>query len=301
MHRLAAAITVVGALLGAACGTGSVPTSTATPSTRTPASIVERRPFPVEVFEETFEDEGRDRTLPVRVHRPRGAGPFPMVVLSHGLSAAARFLDPLAEPLAEAGYVVVAPTFPKTSGAGGAQLLDVTNQPADVSFVIDEVLAASSVAGSQFAGLIDEDEIAAAGHSLGAITSLMAGYHSCCLDDRLDAVVSLAGAAILAPSGAWFADDDAPPLLMVHGDRDLLVLYALGQSAFEQAPPPKYFATLIAASHSPPYVGEQPYFDVVVDSMVAFFDSYLVDDDAALDRLREVGEVDDVAELEAVG
>ena len=47
---------------------------------------------------------------------------------------------------------------------------DVANQPEDMSFVIDSVLAESKKADSPLAGLIDRKRIGAAGHSNGAIT-----------------------------------------------------------------------------------------------------------------------------------
>lgn len=295
MRRWPAALVVV-VLAGAGCS-GDAGAPAAAPTTTAVAvrsSVVDGRPYEVTTFEAEYEDAGRDRALPVLVHHPDATGSFPLLVLSHGLSAAGPFLDPVAERLAEAGYVAVAPTYPRTSGVGGSQTLDVRNQPADLAFLIDAVLE-----DPRFFDLVDAEHVAAAGHSLGAVTSLMAGYHSCCADDRLDAVVAYAGAAVLAPAGDWFADD-GPPLLMLHGDSDDLVLFPLGRSAFERAPPPKYFVTLVNGEHTPPFVSVAPWFDVVIDATVAFLDAYVLDEPDALDRLRDVTDVDGVAVLEEV-
>ena len=273
-------------------GPGDGDTAAGSSTTLVPRSIVDRRPFPVERLEVAYEDGERGRALPVVVHHPDGAGRFPFVVLSHGLSADGPFVTPIAERLARSGYVVVAPTYPKTS-RGRSNLLDVRNQPADVSFVLDAVLS-----DPRFSSLVDADLIATGGHSLGGVTSLMVGFHSCCADDRLDAVFAYAGAAFLAPSGDWFEEPGAPPLLMLHGDSDDLVLFPLGRDAFERAAEPKHFVRLLNAEHTPPYVSEQPYFDVVIEATVAFLDAYVLDDDDALDRLRIVSEADGVSKYE---
>jgi fermentation-respiration switch protein FrsA (DUF1100 family) len=51
------------------------------------------------------------------------------------------------------------------------------------------------------------------------------------------------------------------PLLFFHGDRDEIIAYPLGRRLFEQAPEPKAFETILAASHNDTVeVGGRPYF-----------------------------------------
>ena len=68
-------------------------------------------------------------------------------MLSHGLGGNVEYLLPLAAVWASRGYVVALPLFPLTNSAtpGGPIAQDVQNQPADVSFVIDKVLAESKI------------------------------------------------------------------------------------------------------------------------------------------------------------
>ncbi len=66
-------------------------------------------------------------------------GPFPMIVYVHGFPGG--YESPYMHYWAQAGFVVVAPMFPLTrhDAPGGPTLIDLTNEPGDVSFVLDEM------------------------------------------------------------------------------------------------------------------------------------------------------------------
>ncbi len=271
-----------------------------------PASTTTTTAAPVELeteaLEEIFTDGERERTLRTLIRYPTTGGPYPLVVFSHGLTARPETYRAITTEIARHGYVVAAPEFPNTSGAADnprASLLDVNNQPGDVSFVIDEVIRLVDESDGPLAGRVDPERIGAAGHSLGAITTLLAGFHTCCTDDRIDGAVALAGGALFGTGdGGYF--EGARPLLMLHGDEDGLVLFSLGRMAFNRAAPPKYFVTLIGGEHTLPFVGTEPWFEVVEASILAFLDRYVAGDPGVLDRLPEIAEVEGVAELEAV-
>src|SRR5438067_1920033 len=97
------------------------------------------------------------RVLTTSVWYPAApGGPFPLVVFAHGYNVTPAPYAGLLQSWARAGYVVAAPTFPLTNpGApGGPNEDDVVNQPADVRFVIDRLLAADAQPGP-LAGLIN--------------------------------------------------------------------------------------------------------------------------------------------------
>ena len=123
-------------------------------------------------------------------------GTFPLVVFSHGWTASGPVYEGLIQEWARAGYIVAAPTFPLSSGKGGV-LKDYVNQPADVSFVIDQLTALP--ADDALAAHLDAEAIAAAGHSLGAITTLGVTLNSCCADPRIDAAIELSGIRLPFP------------------------------------------------------------------------------------------------------
>lgn len=297
-------VAVVGALaLIAACSSGGGGDSTALPSSSSSTTSTLAPGVEVVSVEETFTDAERGRTLRTVIHFPDAGGPYPLVVYSHGWTARPEVYTTVITAIAEHGYVVAAPEFPNTSAAAEnprANLLDVNNQPADVSLVIDEVLARSDDPGSELRGRVDAERIAAAGHSLGAITTLLAGYHACCVDPRIDATVVYAGAALFGTGDGRYFEGVDTPLLMVHGDDDRLVAFALGRMAFTRASPPKFFVTLLGGEHSLPFLGIEPWFEVVEASTLAFLDHYVAGVAGALDRLPDAAEVEGVATLEAV-
>ncbi|MBK6739063.1 MAG: hypothetical protein IPG64_14865 [Haliea sp.] len=122
-------------------------------------------------------------------------GPFPLVVLSHGLGGSPASLVPLASRWASRGYVVALPAFPLTNSKtpGGAAQQDTQNQPGDVSFLIDEVLAESASAGLLLSDAVDGEKIAASGHSNGGLTTYGVAVNSCCRDQRVGAAIILSG------------------------------------------------------------------------------------------------------------
>src|SRR5690606_27554742 len=68
-------------------------------------------------------------------------GPFPLVVYGHGLMSSRAENTTLLQTLASRGYITIAPTFPHTSlSASEVNIIDVVNQPADLSFLIDWIL-----------------------------------------------------------------------------------------------------------------------------------------------------------------
>lgn len=248
-----------------------------------------------------------DRTLPVLLLYPAAGevpaatepvddavvadGTFPLVVFSHGWTASGPAYERRIQEWARDGYIVAAPTFPLSSGAGGV-LRDYRNQPADVSFVIDELLALPD--DDPLAGHVDGDAIAAAGHSLGAITTIGVGLNSCCDDERLDAAVELSGVRLPFPDGD-FDDLTRVPFLAVHGAEDAVVPVSGSDTLFADAPGPAAYLRLPEGDHAAYLFADGPFVDSVV---LAFLDLYLRDDPAAFDGLPELVEDHGDATLE---
>jgi dienelactone hydrolase len=155
----------------------------------------------------------------------QGARPFPLVVYSHGFMSSVAEPEYLVNFLVPKGYAVVAVDYPLSHGGapGGPTVSDVVNQPGDISFVIDALLARSADAGDRLYGLLDPSRIAAVGLSLGGLTTQLAAYHRDVRDPRLAAAVSIAGpSAFLERS---FFQTREIPFMMIAGSTDAIVPY----------------------------------------------------------------------------
>ncbi|MEU2349081.1 hypothetical protein [Modestobacter sp. NPDC049651] len=237
---------------------------------------------------------GRD--LPTSLWYPEhGRGPFPVVVFSHGLAARPAGFADLLSGWAAAGFVVAAPQFPLTSqGSSDDDLTDVLNQPADVAFVLTQVLALDRAPGDPLEGRIDERHIAAAGHSAGAATTLGLLF-SCCQDPRITAAVVLAGTTLGNPVA--FAGRPVP-VLFVHGSGDTLAPIDAARDICAAAPGPTAFVTLTDGEHARPFYDPRDPQERIVRSVTADFLRWTLRSEASVvSRLRADAHHPGLAEL----
>jgi predicted dienelactone hydrolase len=239
-----------------------------------------------------------ERELVTEVYVPAGTGPFPLIAFSHGWAGHPRKFTQLFQAWAEAGYAVVAPAFPVSNdqAPGGASSDDVQEQPADISFVIDQVLAAGADEGDPLYGAFDPDHIGAAGLSLGGVTTYGVAFSGCCRDDRIIAAVVMDGGAVSFDLEL----DSGLPLMIMHGDEDYLVPYEAATVPYGMAVAPKWLVTIHEAIHFEPYEDTpDPADDVVRASTIAFWDRYLRDDESAEQRLVDAVTPATLAEVES--
>ena len=196
---------------------------------------------------------------------PIAEGLYPIVVFSHGLTGTFTDYTFLFEDLASRGYVVasVDHTYEATAVelADGriakslygsyltqfAQLDDSsarkleTARLGDVRFVIDELQRLQNQPNGRFAGHLNTDAIAVAGHSLGGLTALEALQ----FDRRVRAAVALEG---MLPD-ATFAATDKPVLLLDAGR----VLWSTSERAvWQKLRGPRLAINLPGAEHLTP-------------------------------------------------
>jgi predicted dienelactone hydrolase len=191
-------------------------TTRATPPNGTYAGAPTRH-LVTEVWYPALAPGGRNAPLD-----PAGA-PYPTILYGHGFSAFRTSEVHLAQHLAARGYVIAAPDFPLSNifAPGDPTLTDVANQPGDLRFVLNELLAMSADGSSPFANAIDADRIGASGLSLGGLTTLLLSFHRELREPRIKAAFAMA-----APSCFFslrFFQTAHVPLLLMHGDSDLLV------------------------------------------------------------------------------
>ncbi|MEO6121285.1 MAG: hypothetical protein ABIW46_08080 [Acidimicrobiales bacterium] len=257
-----------------------------------------RRPLPTVVL---YPTPGPPTTVPVDDADPlRTEGVFPLLVFAHGTNGEVmKRYGPLLRSWAAAGYVVAAPTFPFATNPQDTSSDDYPNQPADISFVTDELLRLNGDPASPLAGLIDPDRIGAVGSALGGITTLGLTSNACCRDARFKAAAVFA--SYLAPFGdSEYFTEPGPPLLVIHGDRDDTIAYADARHAFTDGSGPSFLVTILGGDHATPYVGEidGPQIRVTLAATLDFFDHFLRGDDGALDRLEDHVDEGETARLE---
>lgn len=190
------------------------------------------------------------RQLQGHLWYPTEGGPYPLLIYSHGFTSNHRNGAYLAEHLASHGFVVAAVNHPLThwGAPGGPRVADVVNQPGDVSFLIDRLVARSDDAGDVLAAVIDGERIGTLGVSLGGLTATLAGFHPTLGDPRIDAVLSIAGpSSFFTPR--FFADDDTA-FLMLAGRDDVLVPWEANARPIPAKVPGGELVTLARGSHT---------------------------------------------------
>jgi dienelactone hydrolase len=237
------------------------------------AGIAPATTFAIEERTLSF-SRGKARPLPTTVWAPTGAGPFPLILFSHGLTSEPSAYASVLTAWAKAGFVVAAPAYPHTShGVKDLNALDIANQPADASSVISQMLTAAD----PFLDRIDATRIAAAGHSAGGITTI--GMFTGHRDDRLDAGIVLAGERVLDVPFAG----PAAPLLFVHGKLDSTVKYSAGLAAYHAVPWSRAMMTVTKGGH----VAITKDFGPVIATTTDFLRWSLYGDAAARARLHD--------------
>ncbi len=296
---------------------GSVPVEPGAPGVAgsTPSTTegpLPQGPFAVATSQRTLVDTTRpteagaatparpERTLETWIFQPEGPGPFPLIVFSHGLSGHPDKFTKLLTAWAKAGFLVAAPAFPLTNDkvpSSSANWTGLAHQPADVSFVITQMLAANQDPTDALHGLIRPDRVGVGGLSLGGATTYGVTFNDCCRDDRIKAAEVLSGAQ-LAVGGENHLDGHVP-LLIMHGDADLSLPYAMEVDGYAKATGPVWFVTLLGGSHAPPFEDSPSPHDAVDEQITTtFWQGTLGGDPAALARLDTEGVVPGLTTLQ---
>jgi predicted dienelactone hydrolase len=187
-------------------------------------------------------DAVRDATVDV------SGGPYPLIVFAHGFIGSRNQSRTYTKHLASHGYIVAAPDFPLTNAGapGGPRIGDLVNQPGDVSFVIDSMLAQSADAASPLHGAVDGDAIGLTGHSLGAFTTLLTVYGGR-RDPRVKAALPISGSGCFLTESQTAGIDT--PIMLLTGSADEIVAPGGNRRAYDLAHAPRYWVQLTGGNH----------------------------------------------------
>ncbi len=206
-----------------------------------------------------------------------GRGPFPLVIFCPGFDLYPTSYASLLRTWVRAGYVVASPVFPLTNPAapGGPYEEDIVNQPADVEFVISQLLAQNASPSSPLHALINPASIAVTGQSDGGDTAMVTAYDTCCRNPGIKAAVIMAGEELNMPAGGSYYPAGSPPLLAIQGTADTINPPADTYQLFDQAPQPKYLLILPGANHLIAFTQPGPYEAAVEKVSIDFLNTYL--------------------------
>ena len=295
--RFGHAVVAVCVLAAGACSSASSkPTISGLKSTTTVLPrVVDHRPFAFTVRHKVFVDTTRPtatpgnaaysatRVLPTDLYVPRATTPRPLIMFSHGYHGAPAKFSQLFSAWARAGYIVAAPQFPLTSTRGAPYdiVTDYVNQPADISFVLTQLLH------GPLRAQIDAARIAAAGLSLGGATTYGLVYDPCCVDARLRAAAIFDGVRL--PFRQPFGQNTIP-VLFAHIDTDIAAPYAVAKKAFVDSASPKWLLTFHIGIHPEAYENTpSPHDRTAIQTSIDFFDLTLLGDSSARARLMHDG------------
>lgn len=180
-------------------------------------------------------------------------GPHPLLIFSHGACGVpngARYLMPL---LAAYGFVIASPPHPGSTFSDYPDCLttaglinSAVERPADASFVLDSMLAATVDSGSPFFGAIDGTRVGMSGHSFGGYTT----FAATAADPRFKV------AMLFAPAVPTTLPTLSIPSLFMIGEVDSVVAAGSFSTdnqerrlAYDNAAPPKLFVEILETGH----------------------------------------------------
>jgi len=268
-----------------------------------------------------WRDAKRDRKVPVTIYYPTAAGPFPVVVFSHGLGGTRDMYEYLGTYWAANGYVAVhlqhigSDDAVWRNGAGRAGMRDamtlknVTDRPRDVSFALDQLTTLNVDPDWPLRGKLDLQKVGMAGHSFGANTTLLisgarppAGAASLA-DPRVKCAIALSSPPPMVKEYAEIYENINIPMLHMTGTKDTTMLDRAGSTPLDRRIPydniggsDGYLVTFTDGDHMVFSGRNSPTRKVASDarnhlliqqSTTAFWDAYLKADTKALAWLRD--------------
>ncbi len=204
-------------------------------------------PWPATVSHVQWQDPARDRVVPVKLYRPRGApGPWPVVLLSHGLGGSRNIMGYWARHLATRGYAVVAPQHLGSDitlshkdnllaaywalWRAGRDPNNYVLRAGDLSFCLNRLAVLNREPGP-WQGRLDLANLAVAGHSMGALSALIAagqdfGFGGALREPLFKAFVALSPPVPTSREPKDMYRPIALPGLHISGSRDVARLGA---------------------------------------------------------------------------
>ena len=268
-------------------------------------------PFQVQTIEKvTLHDKERKKERIVRVYYPKGDGPFPVVVFSHGSGANLEAYASVSRHWASHGYVTIHPQHADARrtgdngerpnlGGGGLRSLSsgLGDRVKDVAAVID-ALDDLEKKVPDIKDKLDKKRIGVSGHSYGACVSMLIGGVTVEANGKVQSYADPRVKCILlfsaAGTGEYGLTKDSwkkaeIPAFYVTGTRDIRPGHdaAWRKEPFDLSPPKDKYLFIIEGANHFSFGGGlarggllgrgDPYGPLVKASSLSFWDAYLKD------------------------
>ncbi len=272
--------------------TTTLETTTTISTTTTTAVPPPKRPYPVGWTLLNLTDPSRPtafklgRHLPTYVfypaqgpgggaETPRAPGlgqAWPIVIFAGGYNTTLADYHDVVHHLAQAGFVVAMPFFPLATAGGPLNENDLVNEPGDITYVLNQVIAAGSGPGVLH-GMVDGSHVALIGHSDGGEAVLGAAYLPGQVDGRASVVVAGAAAGVLL--GNQGSSAVAHDVLVIQGTADTINPASYGTRLFATSGSPKAYLLLLNAPHLEPWSVANQWHGIVETVIVDWLDAYI--------------------------
>jgi hypothetical protein len=267
----------------------------ATTTTTAPAAVAATRPprpYPVGWTQLNLTDPARPtafkagRHLPTYVFYP-AVGPaggaetanapglyqnWPVVLFAEGYNGSLGVYHDLVHHLAAAGFVVLFPLFPLETTGGPLNEGDLVNEPGDITYVFDQVLAAGGRPGL-LQGMPDSAHLAMVGHSDGAEAVLGAAYLPGQVGARVGPVIVASAQGLLL--GNRGGSGVAHAVMVIQGTADTINPASYSDHVYATTPTPKSYLQLIGAPHLAPLSSANQWHGVVESVIVDWLDAWI--------------------------
>lgn len=238
--------------LGAGCTDGSDGGRTRAELVRVEVALHDdTRTLPA--FGGNAEQPGRDLQVVVWLGPTADARHSPLLLMAHGFDGDPDKFEALATDLAHEGIAVAAIRFPLTSLGASNQIdvvVDLPNQPEDLSFALDGLGAAAMDSGSPLYGAYNPDRLTVLGHSLGGATVLGLTRFEDSRDDRVERCILVAPAATMTTPFGPSVAAAGPTTLILHGLDDPTIAYFGSEDLLAQLDPPAWLVGIADGGHS---------------------------------------------------
>jgi dienelactone hydrolase len=176
------------------------------------------------------------------------AGPFPVVLFSHGFAGFPEQSLDLTTHLASWGHVVISADHVERSLSGllgtGAQGVEAMADEDVLAAALDLVAADRSALGDTgLADLVDVDRLAVSGHSAGA----GAAYRFASADDRTDSVILYSVGT--GREGSELPAPPAAPTMVMLGVTDDIIPATATRELYDGLAPPRYLVEIEQSGH----------------------------------------------------